>query len=64
MNFMIVFINMKSIKILNVNEKSFDTHRITFNNRCCPMKDYTDLFRNKVIAGAIYPMYKGCYKLK
>ena len=28
------------------------------------IKDYTDLFRNKVIAGAIYPMYKGGYKLK
>lgn len=55
---------MKSIKIFNTDKKSFDTHRITFNNRCCPMKDYTDLFRNKIIAGAIYPMYKGCYKLK
>lgn len=64
MNFMLVFINMKSIKILNVNEKSFDIHRITFNNRCCPMKDYTDLLRDKISNGAIYPMYKGRYKSK
>ena len=55
---------MKSIKILNIDKKNFDIHRIIFNNRCCPIKDYTDLFRNKVIAGAIYPMYKGGYKLK
>lgn len=55
---------MKSIKILNIDKKSFDIHRITFNNRCCPMKDYTDLLRDKVIAGAIYLMYKGGYKSK
>lgn len=55
---------MKSIKIFNTDKKSFDIHRITFNNRCCPMKDYTDLLRDKVSNGAIYPMYKGRYKSK